>query len=71
VEENQKSNATFNPLYSGLVGMNYYATKFFHLFISARYLSGKHLSNAPEPLRLDEFRFSFGLGFNVHVLESE
>lgn len=64
------SDATLNPLISGMAGMNYYATKLFHLFINTRYVSGKHLSNAPTPLSLNEFRVTFGLGINFRVLKN-
>lgn len=65
------SDATLNPLISGMAGVNYFATKFFHLFINTRYVSGKHLSNAPTPLSLNEFRISFGLGINFRVLKKK
>ena len=64
------SNKTFNPLVSGMAGVNYYATKIFHFFISARYLTGTHLSNKT-PLSLNEFRVSFGLGLNFRTKQME
>lgn len=66
-----ESTATLNPLVSGIVGVNYFATKFFHLFVNGRYVSGKHLSNAPEPMSLNEFRLQFGLGLNFGVLKDK
>ncbi len=63
------SEATLNPLISGMVGVNYFATKLFHLFINTRYVSGKHLSNAPTPLSLNEFRITFGLGINFRAVK--
>lgn len=66
-----KSDATLNPLVSGITGINYFATRIFHLFINARYVSGKHLSNAPEPMSLNEFRIQFGLGINFRVLKEK
>jgi hypothetical protein len=53
-----------NPLISGVLGFNYYAQKWFHLFGEARYVQGKHLSEQG-PLNLNEIRFSFGLGINI------
>jgi len=47
-------------------GFNYYAAKYFHLFISARYIHGEHLSDL-SPIQLDEFRISFGLGWNFRL----
>jgi hypothetical protein len=60
------SKVTASPLFSGLVGINYYAPKFFHLFLNARYIKGTHLGNTGT-YNLDEIRFSFGLGFNIHT----
>ncbi|CAG0966540.1 MAG: hypothetical protein HND27_04205 [Bacteroidetes bacterium] len=59
--------STFNPLFSGIVGFNYYGPQYFHLFIQARYISGNHLSDVA-PIPLEELRVSFGLGFNLNVL---
>jgi len=55
-----------NPLLSGVVGFNYYATKFFHFFLEARYVGGKHMSGFSAPYSLNELRFSFGLGYNLN-----
>lgn len=73
-EENiiaNESNVTANPLISGAIGFNFYFQKWFHLFGEARYISGKHLSDAPAPLSLNELRFSFGLGFNLNLLKKK
>ena len=59
------NKATANPLISSVAGINYYASKIFHLFMSVRYVSGKHLSDAPSPLSLNEVKLSFGLGWNI------
>lgn len=61
----QTSSVTANPLFSSVLGFNYYAKKYAHLFINARYVSGKHLSDARTPMSLNEIRFEFGLGFNL------
>lgn len=61
----QISSITVNPLFSSVLGFNYYAKKYAHLFINARYVSGKHLSEASSPMSLNEIRFEFGLGFNL------
>lgn len=62
-----ESNITYNPLISGIIGFNYYAKKTFHLFAGVRYINGRHLSNSPVLLNLDEIRFSFGLGLNIRT----
>jgi len=61
------SSMAVNPLISGVIGFNLYATKFFHLFADARYVYGNHLSDSP-PISLNEVRVSFGLGINLNVL---
>lgn len=59
-----KANTTLTPLLSPVIGFNYYASNWFHLFIEGRYVYGKHISNYP-PLNISEVRLSFGLGFNI------
>jgi len=54
-----------NPLISGVIGFNFYATKFFHLFIDGRFIYGNHLSDS-QPVSLNEVRISFGLGLNLN-----
>lgn len=55
-----------NPLFSEVIGFNYYANKWFHLFMEARYVSGKHMSTYSNTQSLNELRLSFGLGFNLN-----
>lgn len=59
------SEIAYNPLFSPNVGFNFYAQKWFHLFINARYNLGKHLSS-DAIMPINELSFSFGLGFNVN-----
>lgn len=66
-----------NPLVSPLLGFNFYASKIFHLFINARYVYMQSIMGIPEPIlpfsgspvfttfNPSEFRFTFGLGFNI------
>lgn len=70
VTVNQQNEIAISPLISGVAGFNYFASKWFHLFIDSRYVAGKHLSNTI-PLSLNEFRISFGLGFNFNLLEKK
>jgi len=63
-----QSNFSVNPLFSGAIGFNFYFEKYFHLFMEGRYIYGEHLSNADAPYSLSELRFSFGLGYNLHLL---
>lgn len=61
-----ETKGTIDPLISAGAGFNFYATKYFHLLGSIRYVHGKHLGNEWR-MDLNEFRFSFGLGFNLRV----
>lgn len=59
-----RSNSTINPVFSGVFGMNYYAGKYFHLFLEGQFFRGVHTSNGL-PKYLDELKLSFGLGFDI------
>lgn len=65
----EKTNykASLAPLGSAGIGFNYYFQQFAHLFAEGRYVYGTHLSQASEPLSLQEIRITFGLGFNLFV----
>ncbi len=67
---NVENNTEASPLISAVVGFNYYASKWFHLFIDGRYVTGKHLSNQ-KMISLNELRLSFGLGINLNVLKKK
>jgi len=56
----------YNPAIAMSIGFNYYASKFFHLFIHLKYTYARHISDVP-PLPLDEFKIAFGLGWNLRV----
>ncbi|MCB0476801.1 MAG: hypothetical protein KDC84_01480 [Crocinitomicaceae bacterium] len=58
-----------NPFLSFNFGLRYYAPKWFHMYIEGAYILGRHLSNA-EAFDMSELRVSFGLGFNINVLNS-
>jgi hypothetical protein len=64
-----KSNPDVSPLISPVLGIQYFAPKFFHLFANVRYIKGMHLGNT-ERYQLDEVRFTFGLGFNLALIKS-
>ncbi len=53
-----------NPVGSIAGGFDFYAEKLFFLFVETRYIFGKHKTNS-YPVFLDEWRFSFGLGFHI------
>ncbi|MDT8411914.1 MAG: hypothetical protein RQ875_05600 [Vicingaceae bacterium] len=64
------SGTSVSPLISSVFGFNYYASKWFHLFIDGRLVHGRHLSNY-KPVSLNEVRISFGLGFNFNALKKK
>lgn len=53
---------SLNPVGSVATGFDFFGEKFFFLFVETRYIFGKHKSDT-YPIFLDEWRFSFGLGF--------
>lgn len=55
---------SIDALISPILGFNYYASNYFHLFATMRYLYGQRLS-AYSSNNLSELRISFGLGFNI------
>ncbi|MFP5470413.1 MAG: hypothetical protein ACLGGV_02365 [Bacteroidia bacterium] len=56
------SKPYINPVFSSVVGYNYYINNIFHFFVQTRLILGKHLAN--DVKSLNEIRFSAGLGFN-------
>lgn len=55
---------TINPVGSVAGGLDFFAEKLFFMFVETRYIFGKHKSDT-YPVFLDEWRFSFGLGFHI------
>lgn len=54
---------TVNPVGSFTGGLDFFAERLFFMFVETRYIFGKHTSDS-YPIFLDEWRFSFGLGFH-------
>lgn len=68
--EPQSSNpVVVSPLISFAGGFNYYANRFFNLFINAQYVIGTHLSDV-DPVSLNELKVSFGLGYHIWATKS-
>ncbi|MCF8256846.1 MAG: hypothetical protein K9J06_04805 [Flavobacteriales bacterium] len=64
------STGTVVPNISLTTGLNFYVSRFVHFMTNVRYVHGKHATpwgNRP----LDEFRFSFGLGWNVNTMKQK
>lgn len=62
--------AVFDPLASGIAGINYFASKWFNLMINVRYTMGNYLDEQAL-FSLNEITFSFGLGWDIDVLKSK
>ncbi len=59
---------SFEPLLSGVAGVQYYGPAVFHLLLECRYVHATHLSKFRK-VSLNEFRFVFGLGLNLNILD--
>lgn len=73
VDENTKKfyPGVLSPLATAGLGFNYYFQRFAHLFVETRYVYGRHLSQAPSPISLQELRVTFGLGFNLFIIKDK
>lgn len=60
----EEMELTATPLISPGIGFNYYGSRWFHIWCNVRFVSGKFMDNY-NSVALNEFRFSFGLGFNI------
>jgi hypothetical protein len=60
----QEYTLTTNPVYAVGVGATFFAQKWFNAFTELKYIRGNYISEVPS-IRLDEIRFSFGLGFHL------
>ncbi len=61
---------SLSPVASATIGLNYYATHWSHLFIEAKYVNGRHMSDLPG-VSLSEIRFAFGFGFNLFTQKTK
>lgn len=57
------------PLISMNAGVRFHFLKWFNAFVNGRYMFGTLVENYPSSLSLNEFRLSFGLGFNFYSQE--
>lgn len=58
-----------SPVFSGIIGYNYFVGNYFNFFVQARYIAGSH--NYDLHKSLSEIRFSAGLGFNINTMKSK
>jgi hypothetical protein len=57
-----------STLISFTTGVNQYLNKFLHFFFNLQYVTGTHVPLYSEPVSLNEFRFTMGLGFNLNLI---
>lgn len=55
------------PLVSAQVGMNYYVGWIFHFFAKVQGVSGVFFKDVPRANRLEELKFTAGLGWNMRL----
>ncbi len=60
------SAMSFTPLFTMNAGLRFHFVRWFNGFLNFRYLKGNLVENHTSALSLDEFRISFGLGFNFY-----
>lgn len=58
-----------SPVFSAVIGYNYFIGKYFNFFIQSRYVAGDH--NFDKHRTLSEIRFSGGLGFNINAIKKK
>lgn len=58
-----------SPVFSALIGYNYFVGRYFNFFVEARYIAGSH--NYDMHKDLSEIRFSAGLGFNINAIKAK
>lgn len=62
-----KTSVGINPLFSSVIGYNYFVNNFFHFFVQSRIVLGSH--NYDISTSLNEVRLSAGLGFNLNTMK--
>lgn len=63
----RKSAFSVVPLLSAQIGMNYYVGWIFHFFAKVQGVSGVFFKDVPTANRLEELRFTAGLGWNLRL----
>lgn len=64
--DHELQRSSVDAVISPIIGVNYYANNYFHVFANVRYLYGNRAA-AYARQNLSELRISFGLGFNINV----
>lgn len=60
--------ASINPLFSVNAGMNFFANKYFNVFVNVKYQRGKHFSDVSAQ-SLEELKITLGLGYMLWARE--
>ncbi len=63
------SNLKASPAISVATGFNYYVWRYIHFMANVKYVHAKHPTVWGTNYALDEFRISFGLGWNVNMIK--
>lgn len=58
-----------SPAISVATGFNFYVWRYIHFMANLKYVHAKHATEWGTNYALDEFRISFGLGWNVNMLK--
>lgn len=66
-EGQERGTLGVSPLFSTVVGFNFFVHRFFHFFVQSRLVLGQHLHN--EAVSLNELRISAGLGINLNTFK--
>ena len=63
------SNFKASPAVSVATGFNFYVWRYIHFMANLKYIHAKHPTEWGTNYALDEFRISFGLGWNVNMIK--
>ena len=63
----ERGNLGVSPLFSTVVGYNFFVHRFFHFFVQSRLVLGQHLHN--KAVSMNELRVSAGLGINLNTFK--
>lgn len=58
-----------SPAISVATGFNFYVWRYIHFMANVKYVHAKHATEWGTNYALDEFRISFGLGWNVNMIK--
>lgn len=58
----EEAETSINPLFSVNTGVNYFANRFFNVFVNVKYQTGKHYSEVSAK-SLSELKLTLGLGY--------